>query len=86
VELEDGAVLEAARDDYHGFHTDPFDWTAARAKFDRVTRAPTSEAEREAIADVVATFEHRRVAELTALLARVTSTTEPASLQARVRA
>src|SRR6266699_6682346 len=30
VELDDGTVLRAARDDYHGFHTNPFDWTTAR--------------------------------------------------------
>src|SRR5262249_17276934 len=38
VELDDGCVLRATRDDYHGFHTNPFDWTMARKKFDRVTR------------------------------------------------
>src|SRR5215211_6227325 len=39
VELTDGTILRAERDDYHGFHINPFDWTAARAKFDRVARA-----------------------------------------------
>src|SRR5260370_31777452 len=39
VELDDGTVLRAARDDYHGFHTNPFDWAAAAQQFDPVTRA-----------------------------------------------
>jgi 2-methylcitrate dehydratase len=42
VELDDPATLRADRDDYHGFHTNPFDWRAARAKFDRITRAFTA--------------------------------------------
>jgi 2-methylcitrate dehydratase len=71
VELEDGAVFSAARYDYRGFFTDPFDWPAAREKFDRVARAHADAALRDAIADAVATLERREVAELTALLAKV---------------
>jgi 2-methylcitrate dehydratase len=71
IELEDGMIFRAARDDYHGFHTNPFDWAAARAKFDRVSRAFTSAAERKAIADVIATLDERPVTDLTTLLARV---------------
>jgi 2-methylcitrate dehydratase len=37
VELEDAKPFHAQRDDHQGFHTNPFDWIAARAKFDRVT-------------------------------------------------
>jgi 2-methylcitrate dehydratase len=68
VELQDGAILRSYRDDYHGFHTNPFDWTAARKKFDRVTRAFASLAERDALADVIATLDERPIGALTALL------------------
>ncbi len=68
VELDDGEILRAARDDYHGFHTNPFDWTAARAKFDSVTRAFTTAAERDAVAGVIANLHERPVADLTVLL------------------
>ena len=71
IELEDGTIFRAARDDYHGFHTNPFDWEAARAKFDRVSRAFTSVGEREAISDVIATLDERPVTDLTKLLASV---------------
>jgi 2-methylcitrate dehydratase len=71
VELENGTILRATRENYHGFHTDPFDWTAARAKFDRVTRAFVTAAERDAIADVIATLEERPLIALTSLLAGV---------------
>ncbi|MBG0811783.1 MmgE/PrpD family protein [Methylosinus sp. H3A] len=76
IELEDGRLLACSRDDYHGFYTDPFDWAAARRKFDRVSCAKTSAAERDAIADVVETLERRQVAELTALLGRIGASSE----------
>jgi 2-methylcitrate dehydratase len=69
IELENGMIFRAVRDDYHGFHTNPFDWAAARTKFDRVSRAFTSAAEREAIADVIATLDERLVTDLATLLA-----------------
>jgi 2-methylcitrate dehydratase len=71
VELEDGTVFRTRRDDYHGFHTKPFDWTAARHKFDRVTRAFTSPSQRDDIAEVIATLEERPVAALTILLGAI---------------
>jgi 2-methylcitrate dehydratase len=71
VELDDGAVLHAARDDYHGFHTNPFDWAAARQKFDRVTRRFLSPAAAGRIADVIASLDARPVSDLTACLAAV---------------
>lgn len=71
VEFEDGSVSKASRDDYHGFSTNPFDWPAARAKFDRVTRAFTTAAERDALAEVIATLDRRPIVELTALLGRL---------------
>jgi 2-methylcitrate dehydratase len=71
VEMEDGKLFRAQRDDYQGFHTDPFDWTAARAKFDRVTRAFTTSAERDALAETIATFDERPVTALTSQLAGI---------------
>jgi 2-methylcitrate dehydratase len=71
VELDDGAVLHAARDDYHGFHTNPFDWAAARQKFDRVTRRFLIPAAAGRIADVIASLDARPVSDLTACLAAV---------------
>lgn len=71
VELQDGAVIRAQRSDYHGFHTNPFDWASARRKFDRVAQDFTTAAERDAIADVVATLAERPVADLTRLLGRI---------------
>jgi 2-methylcitrate dehydratase len=71
VELHDGTLLHAERFDYRGFHTKPFDWQTARAKFDRVTAAFTTAAERDALADVIAAFEERPVTALTSLLANI---------------
>jgi 2-methylcitrate dehydratase len=71
VELNDGTVLRAARDDYHGFHTNPFDWATARQKFDRVTRAFLTKTAADKIADVIADLDERPVSELTACLACV---------------
>jgi 2-methylcitrate dehydratase len=69
VELNDGRVLRAARNDYHGFHTNPFDWTTARQKFDRVTRAFLTTEAADRIAEVIASLDERSVSELTACLA-----------------
>jgi 2-methylcitrate dehydratase len=71
VELEDGTTFSAQRDDYHGFHTNPFHWTAARAKFDRVTRGFISAAERDAIANVTATLDERPITALTSRLGAI---------------
>jgi 2-methylcitrate dehydratase len=68
VELQDGTRFHAERDDYHGFHTWPFDWKAARAKFDAVTRDFISDSERNALAEVIATLDDRPVVALTSLL------------------
>jgi len=68
VELDDGRVLRAARHDYHGFHTNPFDWTTARQKFDHVTRAFLTKEAAERIAGVIADLDGRSVSELTACL------------------
>lgn len=71
VELHDGTLLRAERSDYRGFHTKPFDWQTARAKFDQVTAAFTTAAERDALADVIATLDRRPLAALTLLLANI---------------
>lgn len=71
VELENGTVVSAQREDYRGFHTNPFDWTTARAKFDRVSRVFTTAAERAAIADVIATLDERPITDLTELLGAI---------------
>lgn len=74
VELRGGMIFHAHRDDYHGFYTDPFDWAAAREKFDHVTRDFTTVAERDALADFVATLEQRRVRVLASSLGALTHT------------
>jgi 2-methylcitrate dehydratase len=72
LEVEsNGTMFRARRDDYEGFHTKPFDWAAARRKFDRVTAAFTNPSERDALADVIATLEERPVAALTSLLGNI---------------
>ena len=71
VELHDGTLLRAERFDYHDFHTKPFDWQTARAKFDRVTAAFTTAGERDALADLIAALDKRPVTALTSLLANI---------------
>lgn len=71
VELADGTVFRSSQDSYHGFHDNPLDWAAARAKFDALT-TPFADANlRDEIAALVHNLEHHRVAELTEALARV---------------
>src|SRR4029077_10611848 len=71
VELTDGTVLRAAREDYHGFHTNPLDWRTARQKFDRVTQAFLARTAADRSADVIATLDERSISELTTCLASV---------------
>lgn len=71
VMLAGGEVMRAHRDDYRGFHTRPFDWSAAREKFDRLAGPFTTASERDALADAVATLDERPVAHLAALLGGV---------------
>jgi 2-methylcitrate dehydratase len=71
VELDDGTILSAEREDYHGFHTRPFDWVAARAKFDHVSAAFVNRAERDRMAAVIATLDACPLSDLTTLLGRV---------------
>jgi 2-methylcitrate dehydratase len=85
VELEGGTVLRASRDDYHGFHTQPFEWAAAREKFDRVTRGFTTATERDAIADVIANLERRPVVALTSQLVAARAGAAQRSLEPQER-
>jgi 2-methylcitrate dehydratase len=71
VEMDDGTVLRAQRSDYHGFHTDPFDWAAACAKFDRLTRKFASASQQNAIVEVVAALDKHQTVDLTMLLAGI---------------
>jgi 2-methylcitrate dehydratase len=71
VELDDGTLLTAERFDYRGFHTNPFDWQTARAKFDQVTAAFTTAAERDGLAGVIASLDQRPLNALTTLLAGI---------------
>lgn len=68
LRLRDGRLLERAKHDYHGFHTDPMDWDAARAKFDRLVVPRVGAACAARIADTVAHLEEPAVADLTAVL------------------
>jgi 2-methylcitrate dehydratase len=74
VELQGGEIMTAAREDYHGFYTNPFDWIAARAKFDSVARSFVAAQQRDAIADVVMSLNERPIGDLTNLLSSVTPT------------
>ena len=73
VELQDGKLFRAHRDDYHGFYTHPFDWTAAREKFNSVTENFTSAPQRDAISDTVATLDDCPVSALTSLLGGISA-------------
>jgi 2-methylcitrate dehydratase len=76
IALRNDTVLSAQRDDYHGFHTNPFDWIAARDKFDRVARGFITAAERDAIAEAIYTLDKSPIAGLTRLLGNVRSHTQ----------
>ena len=71
VELADGTVFRSSQDSYHGFHDNPLDWAAARAKFDALTTPFADASLRDEIAALVHNLEHHRVAELTEALTRV---------------
>jgi 2-methylcitrate dehydratase len=73
VEMKDGTIFRARREDYCGFHTNPFDWNAARAKFDRVTSAFTTATKRDVVADLIATLDERPITALTSLLGDIRS-------------
>ncbi len=68
VEMQDGTIYCARRDDYHGFHTQPFDWTVARMKFNRLVKPFMTAGERDALAEVIATLDEQPTAALTSAL------------------
>jgi 2-methylcitrate dehydratase len=74
VTLADGTVFHAAQDSYEGFHTDPLSWEGARAKFDLLAAPFTTAELREEIAGIVHDLDQLRVADLTAALAKVSTT------------
>ncbi len=74
VTLVDGTTFRASRDSYEGFHTDPLDWEGARRKFDLLAAPFAPEELRDEIAAIVHDLETHPVADLTAALARVSST------------
>lgn len=68
LRLRDGRLLERAKHDYHGFHTNPMNWDAARAKFDRLVVPRAGEGHAARLADVVAHLEELTVVDLTTIL------------------
>ena len=74
VIMADGTIFHSSQDSYHGFHDNPLDWTAARAKFDALTAPFAGQELRDEIDAIVHDLEHRTTAELTAALARVSTT------------
>lgn len=74
VVLADGTVFRSSQDSYHGFHDNPLDWAAARAKFDALTTPFTDGSLRNEIDEIVHDLEHREAADLAAALARVSPT------------
>ena len=76
VVLADGTVFRSSQDSYRGFHDDPLDWPSARQKFDALAAPFAGEGLRDEIAGIVHDLEHRSTAELTAALARVSTTRE----------
>lgn len=73
VELADGTVLRATKETYQGFHDNPLDWAAARAKFDALATPFASQELRDEISEIVHNLEAHDVSELTAALAKVST-------------
>lgn len=71
VVLRDGKTLVKESRDYPGFVSHPMSWEAACAKFDRLTAAYTTDAERKAITTAVLDLESIRIRDLMGLLASV---------------
>ncbi|HET7675990.1 MAG TPA: MmgE/PrpD family protein [Gammaproteobacteria bacterium] len=71
VEFDDGRILSAETASYHGFHTDPLDWTAVLEKFARLATPFAGARLCDGIAAVVHRLEKHSTKDLTALLAHV---------------
>ncbi|AWT26011.1 MULTISPECIES: MmgE/PrpD family protein [Corynebacterium] len=74
VTLDDGTSYTREESAYDGFFTQPLDWEGARRKFDALTTPFTDSALRDEIAGIVHDLENHRVSELTAALAKVSTT------------
>ncbi|HIW92628.1 MAG TPA: MmgE/PrpD family protein [Candidatus Corynebacterium avicola] len=72
--LEDGTTFTAEESAYEGFFTQPLDWAGARAKFDSLATPFADEGLRDEISEIVHTLENHSTADLTAALARVSTT------------
>jgi 2-methylcitrate dehydratase len=71
VELESGKTLSAETASYHGFVTNPLDWSAAMDKYTRLAAPFAGKALAGQIADTVLHLEQFPVRQLTSLLAKV---------------
>lgn len=71
VVLNHGRPLVKEKRDYEGFHTRPMRWETVVEKFERLSRSYTDASLRREIVEAVADLPSIRVADLTALLARV---------------
>ena len=74
VRLKDGTEFHAVKESYRGFHDDPLTWEDARAKYDRLAAPFAAQELRDDIAAVVHNIENYQVSDLTALLAKVSTT------------
>lgn len=74
ITLDDGTAYTREDGAYDGFFTQPLDWEGARRKFDALTSPFADQSLRDEISDLVHDLENHRVAELTAALARVSTT------------
>jgi len=66
--LRDGQTLERTKHDYHGFHTNPMGWDAARAKFDRLVVPRTGAPRAARIAEAVDRLDELTAADLASAL------------------
>ncbi|MGH9325537.1 MAG: MmgE/PrpD family protein [Terriglobia bacterium] len=75
VRLRNGRVLTKEGHDYEGFHTRPFAWETALAKFNQLSEPYASASLRRKISDAVTHLEDIEVSELMGLLAKITTPT-----------
>lgn len=73
IEMDDGSIFMARRDDYRGFYTKPFAWADAREKCDLVVSRIASPGWSGAVAEVVSSLDERPFADLIALLEKPTN-------------
>lgn len=74
ITLEDGTEFGSQLESYEGFHDDPLSWEAARRKFDALVGPFADDRLRHQIAETVAHLQERTAADLTELLAQVSTT------------